>query len=31
VDGFFECEAIKGQKLKRPYAIAVKDGMRPGR
>ena len=26
VDGFFEWKAIKGQKAKRPYAIAMKDG-----
>jgi putative SOS response-associated peptidase YedK len=26
VDGFFEWKAIKGQKAKRPYAIAIKDG-----
>jgi putative SOS response-associated peptidase YedK len=26
VDGFFEWKAIKGQKAKQPYAIAVKDG-----
>ena len=26
VDGFFEWEAIKGQKAKQPYAIAMKDG-----
>ena len=26
VDGFFEWKAIKGQKAKQPYAIAIKDG-----
>ena len=26
VDGFFEWKAIKGQKAKHPYAIAMKDG-----
>jgi putative SOS response-associated peptidase YedK len=26
VDGFFEKKAIKGQKTKQPYAIAMKDG-----
>ena len=26
VDGFFELKAIKGQKAKQPYAIAMKDG-----
>ena len=26
VDGFFEWKAIRGQKAKRPYAIAMKDG-----
>ena len=26
VDGFFELKAIKGQKSKQPYAIAMKDG-----
>ena len=26
VDGFFEWKAIKGQKAKQPYAIAMKDG-----
>lgn len=26
VDGFFEWQAIKGQKAKQPYAIAMKDG-----
>jgi putative SOS response-associated peptidase YedK len=26
VDGFFEWRAIKGQKVKQPYAIAMKDG-----
>ena len=26
VDGFFESKAIKGQKAKQPYAIAMKDG-----
>jgi putative SOS response-associated peptidase YedK len=26
VDGFFEGKAIKGQKAKQPYAIAMKDG-----
>jgi putative SOS response-associated peptidase YedK len=26
VDGFFEREAIKGQKAKQPFAIAMKDG-----
>jgi putative SOS response-associated peptidase YedK len=26
VDGFFERKAIKGQKAKQPYAIAMKDG-----
>ena len=25
-DGFFEWKAIKGQKAKQPYAIAMKDG-----
>ena len=25
VDGFFEWKAIKGQKAKQPYAIAMKD------
>src|SRR5262245_28006673 len=25
VDGFFEWKAIKGQKVKQPYAIAMKD------
>ncbi len=28
VDGFFEWKAIKGQKAKQPYAIAMKDGVR---
>ena len=28
VDGFFEWKAIKGQKAKQPYAIAMKDGAR---
>jgi len=27
MDGFFEWKAIKGQKAKQPYAIAMKDGM----
>jgi putative SOS response-associated peptidase YedK len=27
VDGFFEWKAIKGQKARQPYAIAMKDGM----
>jgi putative SOS response-associated peptidase YedK len=27
VDGFFEWKAIKGQKAKQPYAIAMKDGV----
>ena len=33
VDGFFEWKAIKGQKAKQPYAIAMKDGrpVRPRR
>ena len=33
VDGFFEWKAIKGQKAKQPYAIAMKDGspVRPWR
>jgi len=26
VDGFFEWKAIKGQKAKQPYAIAMRDG-----
>jgi putative SOS response-associated peptidase YedK len=26
VDGFFEWKAIKGQKAKQPYALAMKDG-----
>ena len=26
MDGFFEWKAIKGQKAKQPYAIAIKDG-----
>ena len=26
VDGFFEWQAVKGQKAKQPYAIAMKDG-----
>ena len=26
VDGFYEWEAIKGQRAKQPYAIAMKDG-----
>ena len=26
VDGFFEWKAIKGQKAKQPYAIAMKNG-----
>jgi putative SOS response-associated peptidase YedK len=26
VDGFFEWKAIKGQKAKQPYAIAMEDG-----
>jgi putative SOS response-associated peptidase YedK len=26
VDGFFEWKAIKGQKAKQPYAIAMQDG-----
>jgi putative SOS response-associated peptidase YedK len=26
VDGFFEWKAIKGQKAKQPYAVAMKDG-----
>jgi putative SOS response-associated peptidase YedK len=26
VDGFFEWKAIKGQKGKQPYAIAMNDG-----
>jgi len=26
VDGFFEWKAIRGQKAKQPYAIAMKDG-----
>ncbi len=26
VDGFFEWKATKGQKVKQPYAIAMKDG-----
>src|SRR5207247_4770608 len=26
VDGFFEWKAIKGQKSKQPFAIAMKDG-----
>jgi putative SOS response-associated peptidase YedK len=30
VDGFFEWKAIKGQKAKQPYAIAMKDGARLG-
>ena len=30
VDGFFERKAIKGQKAKPPYAIAMKDGSRSG-
>jgi putative SOS response-associated peptidase YedK len=25
VDGFYEWEAIKGQRAKQPYAIAMKD------
>jgi putative SOS response-associated peptidase YedK len=31
VDGFFEWKAIKGQKTKQPFAIAVKDGSPFGR
>jgi putative SOS response-associated peptidase YedK len=31
VDGFFEWKAIKGQKAKQPYAIAMKDGAPPSR
>jgi putative SOS response-associated peptidase YedK len=33
VDGFFEWKAIKGQKTKQPYAVAMKDGspFGPGR
>jgi len=27
VDGFFEWKAIKGQKAKQPYAIAMEDGV----
>jgi putative SOS response-associated peptidase YedK len=30
VDGFFEWKAIKGQKAKQPYAIAMKDGAPSG-
>ena len=30
VDGFFEWKAIKGQRVKQPYAIAMKDGSRLG-
>ena len=26
VDGFFEWKAIKGQRAKQPYAVAIKDG-----
>jgi putative SOS response-associated peptidase YedK len=26
VDGFYEWKAIKGQRAKQPYAIAMKDG-----
>lgn len=26
VDGFFEGKAIKGQRAKQPYAIAMRDG-----
>ena len=26
VDGFFEWKAIKGQKAKQPYAVAMRDG-----
>jgi putative SOS response-associated peptidase YedK len=26
VDGFFEWKALKGQRVKQPYAIAMKDG-----
>ena len=26
VDGFFEWKAVKGQRAKQPYAIAMKDG-----
>jgi hypothetical protein len=26
IDGFFEWKAIKGEKAKQPYAIAMKDG-----
>jgi putative SOS response-associated peptidase YedK len=26
VDGFFEWKAIKGQRAKQPYSIAIKDG-----
>jgi putative SOS response-associated peptidase YedK len=26
VDGFFEWKAIKGQRAKQPYAVAMKDG-----
>jgi len=26
IDGFFEWKAIKGEKIKQPYAIAMKDG-----
>jgi putative SOS response-associated peptidase YedK len=27
IDGFFEWRAIKGEKVKQPYAIAMKDGL----
>jgi putative SOS response-associated peptidase YedK len=30
VDGFFEWRAIKGTRVKQPYAIAMKDGSRFG-
>lgn len=30
VDGYFEWKAIKGQKAKQPYAIAMKDGSQFG-
>ena len=26
IDGFYEWKAIKGQKTKKPFAIAMKDG-----
>jgi putative SOS response-associated peptidase YedK len=26
IDGFFEWKAVKGEKIKQPFAIAMKDG-----